>query len=87
MPTMNISLTHEMAAFVSEELATGDCQTASELVREALRALRRDREIEDEKTAILKREVGLAAAQVERGEFAGRSVMEIAADVLKSRGA
>lgn len=82
MPTMNVSLTREMADFVSSELAAGDYASASELVRDALRLLRRDRDIESQKVEILKRKLDLGIAQAEREEFSTRSVMEIAASVL-----
>ena len=83
MPTMNISLTPEMADFAAGELKTGDYASASEAVRDALGLLRRDHEIKTEKTAILKREVSRALVQADAGEFSERSVMDIAADVLR----
>ncbi len=82
MPTMNVNLTPEMAEFVAGELATGDYASASELVRDALRMLRRDRDIEREKAGILRHDIDLAVAQAERGEFSSRGVMDIAARVL-----
>jgi antitoxin ParD1/3/4 len=83
MPTMNVSLTPEMADFVEKELATGDYATASELVRDALRILRRDRDLEREKTEILRQGVEHALGQAEQGQFSQRSVMEIAESVLR----
>jgi antitoxin ParD1/3/4 len=85
MPTMNVNLTQEMADFVESQLASGDYVTASELVRDALRILRRDREIESEKTEILRRAIDQAVLQAERGEFSGRSVTEIAESVLREK--
>jgi antitoxin ParD1/3/4 len=82
LPTMNVNLTREMTEFVASELASGDYASASELVREALRSLRRDRESENQKLEILRRKLDLSIAQAERGEFSSRSVMEIAAAVL-----
>ena len=82
MPTMNVKLTPEMADFVSSELATGDYLSASELVRDALRSLRRDRDIESQKVELLRRKLDIGIEQAERGEFSTRSVMEIAASVL-----
>ena len=82
MPTMNVKLTPEMADFVSSELATGDYLSASELVRDALRSLRRDRDIESQKVELLRRKLDIGINQAERGEFSIRSVMEIAASVL-----
>jgi antitoxin ParD1/3/4 len=82
MPTMNVNLTSEMYEFVARELASGDYVSASELVRDALRSLRRDREIEGLKIEALRRKLDVGLAQAERGEFSSRSVMEIAAAVL-----
>ena len=83
MRTMNVSLTPEMAEFVEKELATGDYATASELVRDALRVLRRDRDLESEKMEVLGQAIDHALGQAQQGQFSQRSVMEIAESVLK----
>jgi len=83
MPTMNVSLTPEMAEFVEKELATGDYATASELVRDALRVLRRDRDLQSEKTEVLRQAIDHALSQAQQGQFSQRGVMEIAESVLK----
>jgi len=85
MRTMNVSLTPEMADFVEKELATGDYATASELVRDALRVLPRDRDLESERVEVLRQAVDHALAQEEQGQFSQRSVMEIAESVLAER--
>jgi antitoxin ParD1/3/4 len=85
MRTMNVSLTPEMADFVEKELATGDYATASELVRDALRVLRRDRDLESERVEVLRQAVDHALAQEDQGQFSRRSVMEIAESVLAER--
>lgn len=85
LPTMNVNLTPEMAEFVSEELASGDYASASELVRDALRALRRDRDAEHLKIEILRRRLDAGIRQAERGEFSTRSVEEIAGAVLAEK--
>jgi antitoxin ParD1/3/4 len=82
MPTMNVNLTPEMVEFVSDELNSGDYASASELVRDALRALRRDRDIEREKIEILRRKLDVGIGQADRRDFSARSVEEIAAGVL-----
>ena len=82
MPTMNISLTREMAEFVSGEMASGDYASASELVRDALRLLRRERDTDVEKLEILRRKIDIGLDQADRRDFSNRSVMEIAASVL-----
>lgn len=82
MPTMNVSLTPEFAAFVDEAVASGDYVSASEVVREALRVLRDDKESEEAKLALLKRAVGIGLAQSAQGNFSDRSVGDIFADAI-----
>lgn len=82
MPTVNVELTPEMAEFVSGELSSGDYASASEVVRDALRILRRDRDVEAEKIELLRRKLDIGLRQAERGEFSSRSVAQIAAGVL-----
>ncbi len=66
--TLNVSLTPELSRFVENRLRSGRYQTASEVVREALRLLEdRDRAplaSVDE----LAREIELGLAQLRRGE-------------------
>ncbi|HYI90767.1 MAG TPA: type II toxin-antitoxin system ParD family antitoxin [Beijerinckiaceae bacterium] len=78
---MNVSLTADIADFVEGELATGDYASASEVVRDALRMLRRDRAIEQEKLVILRREITSALDQVDGGRLSDRTIMDIAAAV------
>lgn len=85
MPTMNVNLTPEMAEFVRDELASGDYASASELVRDALRALRRDREFESEKLEILRRRLDIGIVQAEASEFSSLSIMDIASGVLAEK--
>lgn len=82
MPTMNVSLTPEMAEFVSHEMASGDYASASELVRDALRLLRRERDAEEQKLALLRRKLEIGLDQAKRRDFSQRSVGDIAAAVL-----
>ena len=53
MPTMNVSLTEEIADFVEGEVASGDYVSASEVVREAMRRYI----AEDTKLEALRREL------------------------------
>jgi len=66
--TLNVSLTPDLSRFVENRLRSGKYQTASEVVREALRLLEdRDRapvaSVEE-----LKREIEIGLAQLRRGE-------------------
>jgi antitoxin ParD1/3/4 len=83
MPTMNVSLSAELAAFVADEIASGEYGTASEVVRDGLRRLLHDRAVREEKAEILRREVGRGLDQARAGQFSERSVAGIAAAVRK----
>ena len=82
MPTMNINLTDEFAEFVAREIASGDYASASEMVRDALRLMRRDREMDEVKLDLLRRHIQLGVSQAQSGDFSDRTVMQIAASVL-----
>jgi antitoxin ParD1/3/4 len=67
--SLNVSLTAELEEFVQKRVASGRYQTASEVVREALRLLElreRDREVAHK---LLKGKLRRAAEQAERGEL------------------
>ena len=80
MPTMNVSLPRELAAFVEDEVASGGYSTASEVVRDALRLLRREREQYEQKMAVLRREMQIGMDDIEAGSFSDRTVEDIAAE-------
>lgn len=81
MATMNVSLPADMADFVEGEVAAGGYGSASEVVREALRLLRREKALERERLEILRREVGRGLDQAAAGMLSPRSVADIAAAV------
>ncbi|WP_349371191.1 type II toxin-antitoxin system ParD family antitoxin [Salinarimonas sp.] len=83
MATMNVSLPDDMVEFVEVEIREGGYVSASEVVRDALRLLRREKAIEHEKVAILRREVGIGLADAEEGRFSKRSVSDIADEVRR----
>lgn len=83
MPTMNVSLPPELAAFVEREVASGEYGTASEVVRDGLRRLLREKSARDEKLTILRREVGLGLRQAREGRFSRRSVGDIAKTIRR----
>jgi antitoxin ParD1/3/4 len=82
MPNLNLELTSEMSAFVEREVSSGDYASASEVVQDALRTLRREQEADVLKLEILRRKLAGSIAAAERGEFSNRDVMDIAAAVL-----
>lgn len=83
MATMNISLPTEMVDFVEQEVSGGGYASSSEVVREALRLLQHDKEMEREKLAILRREIGIGLEAAAEGRFSSKTVSEIADEVRR----
>jgi antitoxin ParD1/3/4 len=81
MATMNVSLSDEFVAFVEGEIASGEYASASEVVRDGLRLLRREKAAHEEKIRILRREVGIGVDQARAGRLTNRTVAEIAAEL------
>lgn len=81
MATMNVSLTEEFVTFIEGEVASGEYASASEVVRDGLRLLQRERAAHNEKIQILRREVGIGVEQARSGRLSKRSVAEIAAEL------
>ena len=77
MATMNVSLSAEFAEFVEAEVASGSYASASEVVRDGLRLLRREKAAHDEKIEVLRREIGIGVEQARQGRFSKRSIAEI----------
>ena len=77
MPTRNISLTREQNEFVESLIKTGEYQSASEAVRDAIRALRQRREEDALKLHALKVRIDAGAAALERGDFLELDDMEL----------
>jgi len=67
--TVNVSLTPELDAFLQSRVKSGRYQTASEVVREALRLLQRQERERDEAFHQLKARLERGAAEAERGEL------------------
>ena len=85
MPTMNVSLPQALADFVDKEVTVGDYGSASEVVREGLRLLRREKAMEREKLDILKREIAIGVDQAKSGRLSKRSISDIAAAAGRER--
>lgn len=77
MPTMNVSLTEEMVKFVEGEVSRGEYVSASEVVRDALRVLRHERELREEELRMLREEVQKGIDDMEAGRFSDRTLEDI----------
>lgn len=77
MPTMNVSLTEEMVKFVEGEVSRGEYVSASEVVRDALRVLRHERELREEELRMVREEVQKGIDDMEAGRFSDRTLEDI----------
>jgi antitoxin ParD1/3/4 len=84
--TGNISLTPELEEFVQSRVSSGRYQTASEVVREALRLLERQGKERDEGFERLKEKLSRAAGEAERGELLdGDEVFDELRELIEER--
>lgn len=81
MPTMNVSLPAEFIEFVENEVASGEYGTASEVIRDSLRLLRRERAAREERLAVLRREINIGVEQARKGQFSTLTISDIAASL------
>lgn len=85
--TVNISLTPELGAFLQSRVASGRYQTASEVVREALRLMEQKDELRAIQLQQLRSHIDAGLAQAERGEGVdGEAFMKGLLEDLDSRG-
>lgn len=82
MATTSLSLGEHWEVFIKEEIASGRYGSASEVVRDALRAL----EERKAKLAALRVHLAEGAAQAERGEFVTESFDEILREFREEQG-
>lgn len=68
MATRNINLTDALDAFVAEQVASGQFQNASEVVRAGLRALKAEHEARAAKLQALREAVQVGWDSFDRGE-------------------
>ncbi len=81
---MNVSLTPEIEEFINKKVAGGTYATASEVVREAMRAFMDLDGIREKRLAQLRAEIEVGMAELERGE--GVVFDEAALEEIKKRG-
>jgi antitoxin ParD1/3/4 len=65
---MNVSLTHELEQFVQTKVESGRYNSASEVVREALRLLQDHEQARAAQLAEFNQELGRRLASLDRGE-------------------
>jgi antitoxin ParD1/3/4 len=69
MPTRNVNLSQQQAAFIRQRIDEGQYRNASEVVRAGLRMLEQHEQEEKLKLRALKRLATESFAEIDRGEF------------------
>ena len=66
---MNVSITEKLEEFVNDKVESGLYNSASEVVREALRLLVQQDELRQLRLDELKKEIAIGVGQADRGEI------------------
>ena len=66
---MNVSLTPELEKLVNDRVSSGMYQTASEVIREALRALQQRDQLRERELQAVREKIHRGLEQLEHGEF------------------
>jgi antitoxin ParD1/3/4 len=66
---MNVSLTSALERFVQERIKTGRYNSASEVVRDALRLLQDHEQVRKMRIEELRKEIAIGVEQADRGEL------------------
>jgi antitoxin ParD1/3/4 len=69
MPTRNVSLTTEQNAFIDEVLDRGDYHNASEVMRDAIRALQKQRKMDALKLERLRTSIDEGLSDIDHGDY------------------
>jgi antitoxin ParD1/3/4 len=85
MPTMNVSVTSELAEMVSRKVDSGLYGNASEVVRDALRLMYERDRLQD--VTLIREKLARGLQQAENGEFTEQSVGEIIAEAKARKNA
>ncbi len=80
MPTINITVTDELAEMVHGKVQSGMYGDASEVVREALRLMHQRDQSQQDSIGHVQEKLSRGLRQAENGEFSEQSVGEIIAE-------
>jgi antitoxin ParD1/3/4 len=80
---MNVSLTPELENLVQEKVKSGNYNSASEVIREALRLLKEQDQLREIRREEIRREVMKGVEQIRSGEFTTISNQEEAEQMIE----
>ncbi len=82
---MNVSLTPELENLVQEKVKSGNYNSASEVIREALRLLKEQDQLREIRREEVRREVMKGVEQIRNGEFTTYNSAEEMAESIISQ--
>lgn len=85
MPTTSIHITEQLQDWISQKVASGDYNNASEVIREALRQFKSNDEKDQLELMVLRENIARGYRQAEAGQFSERTVEDILSDALSAR--
>jgi antitoxin ParD1/3/4 len=77
---MNVSLTEQMVEFVQRQVASGQYQSASEVIRAGVRLLQQQKQDREARLDRLRKEVALGIEEADRGELAPLDIEQVKAE-------
>jgi antitoxin ParD1/3/4 len=80
---MNVSLTPELENLVQEKVKSGNYNSASEVIREALRLLKEQDQLREIRREEVRREVMKGVEQIQNGQYTTISSSEEAAQLAE----
>ena len=85
---MNVSLTPELEKLVSDKVDSGMYQTASEVIREALRSLQQRDRLRERELQTIREKIDRGLEQLEHGQFTeyDETTVENLAEEVKTQG-
>ncbi len=87
MQTRNISLTAEQNAFIDKVVRSGEYESASEAIRDAIRALQHRRREDMPKLTLLRAQIEAGVDALDRGDFVELDGAELEAYLTDLTGA
>ena len=85
---MNVTLSPELQKFVAQKIEAGEYTSASQMVREALEAMRTKESLSDRDIDELRRDIAVGLAQLDRGEtveFSAKDIQSLGRRILRAR--
>jgi len=83
MTVIKVTLSPDIESFIEAEISSGEYDSVSDVLDEALRAMMSERLQDAEKQRVVSHEIAVGLAEARAGVYSSRSVRDIAQAVLR----